>query len=144
VHRRPRLTVLLTALLLAGCGGALEAGPDADDPACPGVLGRLPGTLLGEPRGRTEVAGAAVWGDPEIRLRCGVEAPGPTTDRCITVDDVDWVFTEPGGDLRFTLYGRSPAVELTVPESYGRENAPGALTDLTAAVQPLPQSRKCA
>jgi hypothetical protein len=148
VHRRPRLSraagPLALAAALAGCAGTeLEAAPHAADPACAGVLDRLPPRLLDAGRGSTDVAGAAVWGDPRITLRCGVPVPGPSTDRCLTVDGVDWVLTEPDGAVRFTSYGRSPALELTVPERYGRENAPGALTDLVAAVSPLPQSRHC-
>ena len=37
----------------------------------------------------------AAWGDPsQVILRCGVNVPGPTTDRCVSVNDVDWVIKE--------------------------------------------------
>jgi hypothetical protein len=143
---RGAVLLLAVAALLAGCGGgdALEPGPDAAVPACSGVEQRLPQEVLGASRGTTDVRGAAVWGDPAVVLRCGVTAPGPTTDRCLTVDDVDWIFTEDDDAYRFVTFGRTPAVEVTVPTRIDRTEAPGALTDFTKTVAPLPRSgRKC-
>jgi hypothetical protein len=141
---RFRSVALLCVALVAGCGGTtLEPGPDAAAPACAGVEQRLPATVLGAPEGTTDVEGAAVWGDPAVVLRCGVTAPGPTTDRCVTVDDVDWVFTEDDDGYRFVTFGRTPAVEVTVPKQIDRTEAPGALTEFTRSVAPLKQSRHC-
>ncbi|WXZ51180.1 DUF3515 family protein [Clavibacter tessellarius] len=41
----------------------------------------------------TDAQGTGAWGDPQstVILRCGVATPGPTTDACISYDDVDWV-----------------------------------------------------
>jgi len=144
VHRRPRLSGLLAALapavlVLAACAGDTDAAPDGDDPACAGVVDRAPATLLGADRAEASAAGVAVWeGDAgTIVMRCGADPLGATSDPCIAVDDVDWVFTADADPLRFQSFGRTPAVELSVPEGFGRDRAPGALGELAAAVRPL-------
>jgi hypothetical protein len=149
------LAMTALVVVLAGCGsdgdgsgggtgGEVKAAPHAEDPACTALSGRLPAKVLDRPRGALEVAGAADWGDPAIVLRCGVPAPAPTTDPCLDVDGVAWVFTETKAVFRFVSFGRDPAVEVTVPTSIDRTTAPGALTDLAATVSPVPTtSSKC-
>jgi hypothetical protein len=134
--------------LLAGCGSdSVQPGPDAATPACTALIARLPHQVLNRTRTKLAVAGAASWGDPAIVLRCGVPATGPTTDPCTEVDGLDWTFSEPVENgvhtLRFLSYGRSPAIEVRVPASIGRQAAPGALVDLTDAVRPIPTTTKC-
>jgi hypothetical protein len=153
VHRRPRLTAIAgcaaAALLAAACSGSGTGGPDVDaapggsDPACADVVQRAPTSVLEKGRVQVDVVGAAVWGDPPIVLRCGVTAPGPSADPCLNVNGVDWLYDDDGEDARFVSYGRRPAVEITVPGSYGREAAPAALVDLATAVSPLPASGRC-
>lgn len=136
--------ITVAAALTSACGGdPVEAAADGGSPACAALVARLPGHVLDRDRRSLDVAGAAQWGDPPIVLRCGVPAPGPTTDRCLTIDDVDWVLVDEKGDFRFVTYGREPAVEVTVPAAAGRTNAPSALVDLAAAVKPVPASRQC-
>lgn len=55
----------------------------------------MPDTL-GDAALRTTTSQAtAAWGDPSaVILRCGVPTPGPTTDRCVTVNGVDWVIKD--------------------------------------------------
>lgn len=138
---------LLGLVLLTGCtggsGGPAEvtAGPSAGDARCTALLERLPSSLLDLKRGDAPAAGAARWGD--VVLRCGVPDPGPTTDACIRTDGVDWIFTEDDRGYRFTTFGRTPAVEVTVPGSVERTRAPGAMTGLADAVQDLRQTRNC-
>jgi hypothetical protein len=121
---------------------------EADNPipGCAPVIEALPDRVLGEDRTRPRSGGEPIdaqWGSPSITFACGHSAMAPTTDRCLVVDGVDWVFTE-AGDLRFTTYGTDPAAELVVPLDYGRENAAGALVDLAEAVRKLPKNgRTC-
>ncbi|WP_322786070.1 DUF3515 family protein [Intrasporangium oryzae] len=64
-------------------------------------------------------ASAAAWGDPAIIARCGLDALGPTTDPCVTVDGVDWVVRELSDGTAATTYGRDPAIEVLAPSAYG-------------------------
>jgi hypothetical protein len=130
---------------LAGCGsdGAAKPGPEARTAACTALLQRLPDRVLNRPRTDMTVAGAASWGDPAIVLRCGVPPTGPTTDPCSEVNGVDWTFSETKKVFRFVTFGRTPAVEVTLPTSIDRTTAPGALVDLAAAVKPLPKTAGC-
>ena len=135
---------LACALVLAGCGSDLpEPGPDAKAAACTALIARLPARVLDRPRVELAVTGAAAWGDPAIVLRCGVTPSGPTTDPCTTVNGVDWTFSETKDAFRFRTYGRSPAVEVTVPTTIDRTTAPGAQVDLADAVRPLPATAHC-
>ena len=132
---------------LAACGGSddsrVEAAPSARDAGCTSLLTRLPSTLLGRSKGSTEVRGAAVWGKPAIVLRCGVTPPGPSSDLCINVNGVDWLFTESKQFYLFTTYGRTPALEVTVPHQIDRTRASGATAQLTEAVKSLKVTRHC-
>jgi hypothetical protein len=151
VHRRPRLTAAAALVLaaLAGCGGDdepdLSAAPGGGTPACASLVGRVPDTVLDRTRSTPQAAGVAAWGDPPIVLRCGVDAPGgPTSDPCIAVDGVDWLWENEDAEdepASFLSYGRTPAVRVTVPGP--REDASGALVDLGPAVAPLPAAERC-
>lgn len=66
----------------------------------------------------------------------------PTTDPCLTVDGVDWVIQDQNGPFVFTTFGRSPAVQVRVPTSYGSQNASGALVDLRAVAAALPRTAR--
>jgi len=132
------------ALAAAGCGSdAVKPGRDADSVACSALVGRLPGQVLDRSRTDLDVTGAAAWGDPAIVLRCGVPSTGPTTDPCLEAAGLDWTFTETNDTFRFVSFGRTPAVEVTLPSSIDRTTAAGALVDLAPAVKPLPQTGKC-
>lgn len=137
--------VLLAVTTTAACsGGSVTAAPHATDPACGPALGHLPAALLGLPRGTSSATGTAVYGDPEIVVRCGVTPLGPTTLPCMNVDSVDWVIDDRKDPLAFTTFGRSPALEVLIPASYPKDRDSGALVDLRAAAQALPKtSLKC-
>ena len=152
MHGRSRLSAAAGLLLaaLAGCtrGGDepdLSAAPGGGTPACAALVARVPGTVLDRARSTPQAAGVAAWGDPPIVLRCGVDAPaGPTSDPCLTVQGVDWLLENPDAPdepASFLSYGRTPAVRVTVPGS--REDAAGALVDLSPAVAPLPAAKHC-
>ena len=93
-----------------------------------GHLPRRPGRArLGRPAG-----------DRPLRL----PEPGPTTDQCLGVSGVDWVAHRLSDGVRFTTYGRSPAIEVLVPSDYSPE--PLLLGAFTRAAQAVPQGeRRC-
>jgi hypothetical protein len=135
------LTVALTVATLTACSGdSVTAAPHANDPACGSALGKLPGTLLGHPRGSSSVTGTAVYGDPQIVVRCGVTPLGPTTLPCLSVNSVDWVIDDRSDPVVFTTFGRLPAVEVRIPTSYSKDGDSAALVDLEAVARALPKT----
>jgi Protein of unknown function (DUF3515) len=144
VHRRPHLTPAAGALLLlAACSSAPGQAPRAADPACTKALRVAPATVLGLGRVPLGVTGAIAWGDPHIVLRCGLQPLGPTTARCLNVNDQDWVLADPDADpVVFTSFGTDPAVDVAVPRSY--QQPTGALVDLAPVAAALPRNgRSC-
>ena len=144
--RRLALPAILLAVAgaVAGCAGgssgAVTAAPRAADPACGAALAAAPATLLGRARTPSPVAGTAAWGEPAVVVRCGLPEQPPTTNRCLTVDDVDWIIDSTGDPVVFTAYGRSPTVEVRVPASFGTQNAPSALVGLAPVAAALPRT----
>lgn len=138
-----------------------EPAPSASEPVCGQVLQWSPPELAGAQERETTSQASKAWGDPPITLRCGVEPPGPTTDRCITVTDqdgvaIDWVVKENDdvvgtgedadterGRFVFTTYGRVPAVEVVVPVEYAGTDATAVLVSLAPAVSYTDQARSC-
>ena len=134
---------MLSALgpLLASCSGAVEvtAPAEASSPACHAAAARWPVSVGNQQRVDTTSDSPAVraWGDPAVIARCGVAPPGPTTDQCLDVSGVDWVAHRLSDGVRFTTYGRTPAIEVLVPSHYSPE--PLLLPAFTAAAQAIPQ-----
>lgn len=130
---------------LSGCASAvpLDAAPDAKSPLCAEVAVRLPPDVAGLTRRDTTAQATGAWGTPAVvLLRCGVPTPGPTTDRCVNVDGVDWIIDESKApNYRFTTYGRTPAIEVIVDNN--AVSGTTAITDLSGAVETLPQMAKC-
>ncbi|WP_217549209.1 DUF3515 family protein [Streptomyces sp. GbtcB6] len=152
--RRSRAAVGLAVVgLLAGTGlvaGELDSpvfglaqGPFAKDPGCGRLADRYPERLGGAVRDRVSFEGLAVWGHGTVELWCGVNPPAPTTDACVSVDGVDWVWRESAGDGRKKLvtYGRSPAVEVSVSDSVARLDT--VLVDLSHLVAPIREGAEC-
>ncbi|HZI98525.1 MAG TPA: DUF3515 family protein [Actinomycetales bacterium] len=139
MHRRPRLIVAaaLAAPLLSSCGAAVgvDAAPDAAHPACAEVFVVLPDQLGDLPRRETTSQSSAAWGDPPVVLRCGVDPPGPTTEPCVGVGDVDWLQSGLDGGARFTTYGRVPALDVTVPDGLSADVVLGALAPAAAVLE---------
>lgn len=145
-RRRARLAAATLAAIalptiLAGCSRTvpLDVAPDASDRACADVVVRLPDTVADLAERETDAQGTGAWGDPaSVLLRCGVTPPGPTTDRCVTVDGIDWVIDETRAPhYRFTTFGRTPAVEVIVDGD--AVSGTTAITDLSSAVSAIPQ-----
>ncbi|QAY73773.1 DUF3515 domain-containing protein [Agromyces protaetiae] len=135
----------LTIPLLAGCSQTVpfDAAPEASDTACADVVVRLPDAVADLAKRETNAQGTGAWGSPAVvLLRCGVTPPGPTTDRCVTVDGVDWVIDETDAPrYRFTTYGRTPAVEVVVDGD--AVSGTTAITDLASAVSAIPPGDGC-
>lgn len=150
--------MLAAIVATASCAApvTLDPAPFASDPQCAEVLRDLPAELAGAERRSTTTQASRAWGEPPIHLRCGVDPPGPTTERCITVTTaaglgIDWVVAEfddadgatGRGQFAFTTYGRAPAIEVVVPVEYAGSDATALLLDLAPAVSQIEQSRRC-
>ena len=132
------------ALLLGACSSGVEVSVPADgsSPACAAVAALWPATVGGKAAVETSPTDPAVhaWGDPPVIARCGLPEPGPTTDQCLGVSGVDWVAHRLSDGVRFTNYGRSPAIEVLVPSDYSPE--PLLLGAFTRAAQAVPQGER--
>ncbi|WP_052207620.1 DUF3515 family protein [Sinomonas humi] len=165
-------STLVLGASLSACSAAVsvDPAPDAADPACAPEMIAMPDTL-GDAGLRTTTSQAtAAWGDPSaVILRCGVPTPGPTTDRCVTVNGVDWVIKDlttasaspsaspsssgaspaPSGDATegpndtylLTTFGRTPATELVIDTS--KISSATVLATIASAVAKVPQTKKC-
>ncbi|MFD9000009.1 DUF3515 domain-containing protein [Streptomyces sp. NPDC059582] len=153
--RRVRAAVCLGAAgLIAGsvlvvrevdsAGPVVTAAEWGDDPRCAAIARGYPSSLGGQRRSDPGAAGVTTWGDGAVVLRCGLRPPGPTVDKCVNVDGVDWILLDAEfGDGRKVLvtYGRDPAVELTLTDRAAGTDT--ALVELSRAVEPIPQGAKC-
>ena len=91
---------------------------------------------------KTNSQATAAWGDPsQVILRCGVNVPGPTTDRCVSVNDVDWVIKEGDPVWTLTTFGREPATEILMDPD--KISSATVLADLSAAAAKIKASRNC-
>lgn len=142
-----RLSAVLAALALAttGCGArtaTVEAAPDAANPACAPAMVAMPDELADLALRPTDSQATAVWGDPAaVVLRCGVPVPGPTTDRCLRVQEVDWVVRDEDANWRLTTYGRTPAVEVLFAKDGASSDS--VMTGLASAVARIPADGGC-
>ncbi|WP_062079132.1 DUF3515 family protein [Demequina globuliformis] len=139
MRRRATFAVLTaaSAAVLAGCAHPLvvDPAPYAADPDCAEVMLAIPDIVGGlDQRGTTSQATQA-WGEEfPIVARCGVEPPGPTTEPCLAIAtasaNVDWLVEETEEDWVAVTFGRSPALELTVP----KVRADDAVSEVLSAV----------
>ncbi len=53
-------------------------------------------------------------------VRCGVEVPGPSSERCVAIDTpaaaADWLVLEEADVWRAVAFGRNPAMEVVIPK----------------------------
>jgi hypothetical protein len=138
-------SVAVAALALTACSQTVpfDPAPEAADADCAAVVVRLPDEVAGQAARETNAQGTGAWGSPaSVLLRCGVEPPGPTTLRCVSVDDVDWIIDESDAPrFRFVTYGRTPAVEVVVDNDVVAGTT--AITDLSPAVAAIPAEGGC-
>jgi Protein of unknown function (DUF3515) len=149
-----RLTAVVTAagalLALSGCTPTIsvQPAPAATDTACAALIVRLPATIGALAKRQTDAQGTAAWGDPEaVQLRCGVPPPGPTTDPCYTVSQVDWIRadTGTGSGVRVvvTTFGRTPATQVVVdPKRVSVDDVLPTISDAVVAAMPT-STRHC-
>ncbi|MFI2566051.1 DUF3515 family protein [Paenarthrobacter sp. NPDC018779] len=134
----------IAALALSACSPAVDVSPAADaaNPACAPMMVALPDRIGDAALRKTNSQATAAWGDPsQVILRCGVNVPGPTTDRCVSVNDIDWVIKE--GDPYYTLttYGREPATEILMDPD--KISSATVLADLANAAGKIKAIRQC-
>ena len=132
------------ALTLTACSAVVDVAPakDAANPACAPMMVALPDAIGDAPLRKTNSQATAAWGDPSrVILRCGVNPPGPTTDRCVSVNGIDWVIKEGDPVYTLTTFGREPATEILMdPEKISSATV---LADLANAAGKVPASRHC-
>ena len=99
--------------------------------------------VIGEAKLRkTNSQATAAWGEPsQVILRCGVNVPGPTTDRCVSVNDIDWVIKEGNPVWTLTTYGREPATEILMDPNV--ISSATVLADLAQAAGKIKAQRHC-
>lgn len=111
---------------------------------CRALRKELPRTVDGLERGTADPVSdfTAVWGDPAVRLRCGVPKPAVLTPGsehynpgadAAEVNGVEWLFEKQDDGYRFTTVLRKTYVEVSVPKKYAPEV--DVLTDLAGAVK---------
>jgi hypothetical protein len=132
----------LAAIPLTSCSPPVDvpAAQDAANPACAPMMVALPDAIGENPLRKTNSQATAAWGDPSlVILRCGVNVPGPTTDRCVTVNGIDWVIKEGNPVWTLTTYGREPATEILMDPD--KISSATVLADLAAAAGKVPAAR---
>lgn len=143
---RPLAAVLAAGtLVLTGCSSALvvDAAEDAANPDCALPILLMPDQIGDLEQRTTTSQGTTAWGEPaSVIVRCGVPEPAPTTDPCVSVDDVDWVQVRADEDTwQFVTYGRTPAVEVLVTPSV--VSGATALASVSTAVGGIEQTAQC-
>lgn len=151
VTRSPATNHTMKALILASCMLALAAcapvvdvtpARDAANPACAPMMVALPDTIGDAALRKTNSQATAAWGDPSrVILRCGVNVPGPTTDRCVSVNGIDWVIKEGEPVWTLTTFGREPATEILMDPD--KISSATVLADLATAAGKIPATRNC-
>ncbi len=146
-YRSWRIAVPLAAaslFVLTACAPSVSitAADDANNPACAPMMVALPDSLADAKRRTTTSQATAAWGEPSlVVLRCGVPVPGPTTDKCVSVNGVDWVLRQKEETWTITTYGRNPATELVLKENTIPSDT--VLTQISAAAAKIPATRSC-
>ncbi|MFF4601267.1 DUF3515 domain-containing protein [Streptomyces sp. NPDC001339] len=141
----PLLTVAFAAAGCAASGDVAAPAPTGETARyCRALHQELPRTVDGLTRGTPEPVSdfTAMWGDPAVKLRCGVPKPdvlrhgsehyNPNPDAA-EVNGVGWLFEKRDDGYRFTTVLRKAHVEVTVPGEYAPEV--DVLTDLADAVR---------
>ncbi|XAS62934.1 DUF3515 family protein [Pseudarthrobacter sp. So.54] len=137
-------TAAATGILLSACAPVVDVAPakDAANAACAPMMVALPDAIGESKLRKTNSQATAAWGDPSlVILRCGVNVPGPTTDRCVSVNGVDWVIKEGDPVWTLTTFGREPATEILMDPD--KISSATVLADLAAAAAKVPAARNC-
>ncbi|NYD76496.1 DUF3515 domain-containing protein [Arthrobacter cupressi] len=138
------LAAAASLLALTACAPAVDvkAAADAANPGCAPMMVALPDAIGDAKLRKTNSQATAAWGEPsQVVLRCGVNVPGPTTDRCVSVNDVDWVIKEGNPVWTLTTYGREPATEILMDPNV--ISSATVLADLSQAAGKIKAVRHC-
>lgn len=146
---------ILALLGLAACAPTigLDSTPHASDPVCAQMLMATPGEIGGYERAKTTAQSTTAWQDGSS-FRCGLDQPGPSTDRCITVGGIDWLSLDAGdervpanggdGTWTFLSYGRTPTVEIVLTtEVVGAGTVTDVLAQFSSALALVEADREC-
>lgn len=131
-------------LVLSGCTAIanVQAADDAGNPLCAEMMVVLPPEVSGQVKRQTNSQATAVWGEPsQLVLRCGVTAPPPSTDPCVSVNGVDWLAKEGEEAWTLTTYGRVPATELIFDPNVIPSST--VLATLASSAGKIPAERTC-
>jgi hypothetical protein len=131
---------------ITACSPAVDVTPAADaaNPACAPMMVALPDAIGDAKLRKTNSQATAAWGDPsQVILRCGVNVPGPTTDRCVSVNGVDWVIKEADSAWTLTTFGRKPATEILLTKDQETISSATVLADLSGAAAKIPATGNC-
>jgi uncharacterized protein DUF3515 len=137
-------TAAAVVLALSACAPVVDVAPakDAANPACAPMMVALPDTMGDAGLRKTNSQATAAWGDPsKVILRCGVNVPGPTTDRCVSVNGIDWVIKEGDPVWTLTTFGREPATEILMDPD--QISSATVLAELSAAAGKIKATRNC-
>ena len=137
-------TAAAVVLALSACAPAVDVSPakDAANPACAPMMVALPDTMGDAGLRKTNSQATAAWGDPsKVILRCGVNVPGPTTDRCVSDNGIDWVIKEGDPVWTLTTFGREPATEILMDPD--QISSATVLAELSAAAGKIKATRNC-
>ncbi|MFF0942796.1 DUF3515 family protein [Kocuria sp. CPCC 205300] len=146
---RPARAVLAAgalAAVLTGCTPAVtvDSAENATDPGCAPAMLAVPEVVGEHERRETTSQATTAYGDPTaVVVRCGVTPPGPTTDPCSSVNEVDWLVRQDdeGTTWTATTYGRDPAVEVVFDSTAVASST--LLVELGPAVEQIPADRRC-
>lgn len=147
--------LVVSVLCLGACSTTVSLSPaeNAAEPVCAQVLFATPDEIGGIPRSQTTAQSTTAWGDA-ITLRCGLEPPPPSTDRCVTVGNVDLLSLDAsdprvpayGKDNAWTFltYGRDPAIEIVVSaEAVGDRAVTDVVAELSSAIELIDADHMC-
>lgn len=133
--------------LLSGCTSVVHVTPPQHAKECESATAKWPdevadqGTRAVDPSGGVK-DDARAWGDPAVIATCGWPALEPTDKECLDVDGIYWVVEPLSDGVKFTTFGRDPAMEVLVPDDYKPE--PLLLPAFGPAAEALPTNgRSC-
>jgi hypothetical protein len=123
----------------------LTPAANATDPVCAEVIVRLPSSVADQAIRETNAQATGAWGNPAaVLLRCGVTPPGPTTETCYTVKDIDWLIDDSAKPRYvFTTFGRNPAVQVIIDSKLTNGQGTIVLDELANAIGSIKQTAKC-
>ncbi len=133
--------------LLSGCTSVVQVTPPEHAKECESATAMWPDEVANQGTRAVDQNGSAkddarAWGDPAVIATCGWPALGPTDKECLDVDGVYWVVEPLSDGVKFTTFGREPAIQVLVPEAYKPE--PLLLPAFGPAAKALPTNgRSC-